>query len=203
MAERRELALVLVGTVADIDTRRTQTADFIQYAHLKLAVRVRVLRKLLAGDLHGEVFDFDDIICPLPVLERARDALAHEAALHAKAVRVVALYARAHPALHDMPGWQGCLDDRLFATQRADGALRHLRLAMSHTEATLDAVRVANASFLTQSAAWTAWITEAVELARLATFNAGMALQEAKHMRRALLSEVFTTLRMVMLGLRG
>ncbi|KAL6627403.1 hypothetical protein ACP70R_031129 [Stipagrostis hirtigluma subsp. patula] len=202
MAERRELALVVAGTFAAIGTR-TEATEFIERARLKLAVRVKVLRKLLAGELHGEVFDFDDIICPLPMLERARGVLSHEAVLHGKAGRVVCLYAHVHPGFQDMPEWQGCLDDHLFATECADGALCHLRLAMSHSEATLDAVRVAGASFLPQSAGWTAWMTEAVELARAATFHAGMARQETRHMRRAVLSEVFTTWRMVMLGLGG
>ncbi|KAG2586898.1 hypothetical protein PVAP13_5NG086900 [Panicum virgatum] len=163
----RDLAGTLPGTIMLVADGATGLLETVHTAHRKLAACARVLRILeMGGAINAD--DLQEAPSARASLDEARREL-HGRASHAFDLYDVLL------GLGDEPRWQSWERHSGETSRHACLALQGLRSATSYLLAGRNALLVAQ-SFPHLSADWTAWVSLALNLLRLAMWASAMAM---------------------------
>nr|TKW13529.1 hypothetical protein SEVIR_5G107600v2 [Setaria viridis] len=190
----RQMAAATVPAILAHVGTSTDAPETITVARRKLGTQISLVRALRGGSLLGQI-DFHEIdvspvgVCPTVFIRSTLRIVAHDAARHAVASHVLALYVRAHPNLEGTPMWQAWKDDHTRVNMHAGEAVRLLRLALALAKRSTEAVHVAGSSFPHQSAGWTAWMLAAERNAGFAREAAAGAREELRRMGEAAMAE--------------
>ncbi|OEL33146.1 hypothetical protein BAE44_0005834 [Dichanthelium oligosanthes] len=153
----------------------------------KLAACVHVLRTLEKGGA-STADDVQEAPSARAFLDDARRELVRLRELHGTASHVFDLY-HVLLGLEDEPWWQHWERHSRDTSRYACYALRGVRSATSYLMASRRAL-VMPRSFPHPSADWTAWMSEARSLLRLAMLASAMAMLASREMRDAVKEEV-------------
>jgi len=167
MEDWRDLAGTVPGTLMLVADGATGLLETVRTAHRKLAACARVLRILEMGGAINAA-DLQEAPSARASLDDARREL-HGRASHAFDLYDVLL------GLEDEPRWQRWERHSGETSRHACHALQGLRSATSHLLAGRNALLVAR-SFPHLSADWTAWVSAALNLLRLAMWASAMAM---------------------------
>ena len=167
MEDWRDLAGTVPGTLMLVADGATGLLETVRTAHRKLAACARVLRILeMGGAINAD--DLQEAPSARASLDDARREL-HGRASHAFDLYDVLL------GLEDEPRWQRWERHSGETSRHACHVLQGLRSATSHLLAGRNALLVAR-SFPHLSADWTAWVSAALNLLRLAMWASAMAM---------------------------
>ncbi|CAO2199081.1 unnamed protein product [Urochloa humidicola] len=177
------------GILAFVGTSM-EAPDFITVVQWKLNAHIQVLRLLREGALLDQI-DFNNMVgaCPTEYIRAALCTVGLDAARHAVARHVFALYARARANLKDTPAWRAWSGDHARANAHAREATRALRAALAFAGASFGAFTVAGSSFPRESAGWIAWMLAAERNAYLAVQDTAVAMDQLRLMRQAAMAE--------------
>ena len=181
MEDWRDLAGTVPGTLMLVADGATGLLETVRTAHRKLAACARVLRILEMGGAINAA-DLQEAPSARASLDEARREL-HGRASHAFDLYDVLL------GLEDEPRWQRWERHSGETSRHACHALQGLRSATSHLLAGRNALLVAR-SFPHLSADWTAWVSAALNLLRLAMWASAMEMFATRQMLDAVKVEL-------------
>ncbi|KAL5227730.1 hypothetical protein ABZP36_015995 [Zizania latifolia] len=188
----RDLALTVPGTLMLVATRM-EAFNLIEVAQSKLDERAKLIRRIRQGArLETAVENFADPVpegvLPSDVLEDARRAISHSAALHASIGHIFVSYCK-FLGINDEPpceSWNGHYHEVIEIT---DEALDRVSDTASQAEAVKDIVVIVGS--LPDSPLREHWALAGEQLMNLAANNATMALIELRQMRHTVSLEFF------------
>ena len=187
MEDWRDLAGTVPGTLMLVADGATGLLETVRTAHRKLAACARVLRILEMGGAINAT-DLQEAPSARASLDDARRELARLLELHGRARRAFDLY-DVLLGLEDEPRWQRWERHSGETSRHACHVLQGLRSATSHLLAGRNALLVAR-SFPHLSADWTAWVSAALNLLRLAMWASAMAMFATRQMLDAVKVEL-------------
>ncbi|PVH39329.1 hypothetical protein PAHAL_5G480300 [Panicum hallii] len=183
----RDLAGTVPGTLMLVADGATGLLETVRTAHRKLSACARVLRILETGGAI-DADDLQEAPSARASLDDARSGLVRLRELHGRASHALDLY-DALLGLEDEPRWQRWERHSGETSRHACHALQSLRSATSHLLASRNALLVAR-SFPHLSAGWTAWVSAALNLLRLAMWASAMAMFATRQMLDAVKVEL-------------
>ncbi|KAG8053413.1 hypothetical protein GUJ93_ZPchr0001g30052 [Zizania palustris] len=190
----RDLALTVPGTLMLVSTRM-EAFNLIEAARTKLDERAKLIRMIRYGArLETAVEHFADPVpegvLPSDVIEDARRAISHNAALHASIGHIFVSYCKFLGINDDEPAcerWKSHFHEAVAIT---DEALDSVNDTASQAEAVKDIADIVG-SLPVGCPLREHWALAGEQLMNLAANNATMALVELRRMRHAVSLEFF------------